>query len=289
MKAASNVLKDLLLTSQKIFMADLYTITLTDGTVLRYTSCDVPLIAGGNKYAILAITRTGTTQTRGIDVDTLNITINTDVQDTLPGGSTFMHGIAAGSFDNAEIRLDRVFSPTPFRLNMPAISSDYILFWWLGIFNIDEAGGIAVKVKAASMTQLLNTKFPRNVYYPPCIYTLGDSECGVDLSKYKISGTVRSGSTRSQIAVDLSIADGYLNQGSITFTSGNNVNVTRTIRSSSGSQIAVILPFQNAPQAGDTFIAIPACNKSMNICNSIFHNLAHYRGYPFIPVPETAY
>lgn len=289
MKQASTALKNLLLNSQVFFMADLYTITLTDNTVLRYTNCDVPLIVDGNKYSIMVVERNGTKQTRGISVDELDMTIETDKNDLIPGGLTYMQGTAAGTFDNAILRLDRVFSPIPFVFNMPPISRDYVLLWWVGIYNVDEAGGTTIEVKASSMTQFLNVKFPRNLYYPPCIYTLGDSQCGVNLANYQISGKVLSGSSRSVLLTSLSLPNGYLNQGSVIFKSGANTNVTRTIRSQVGSQITTILPFQTEPQPGDTIIVCPACTKAMDCCKNRFNNLANFRGYPFIPVPETAY
>ena len=289
MKQASDALKNLLLNSQVFFMADLFTITLTDGVVLRYTNCDVPLTVDGNKYSVMVIERNGTKQMRGINVDELDMTIDTDKNDVIPGGLTFLQGIAAGTFDNAILRIDRVFSPAPFIFNMPSISRDYVLLWWVGIFNVDEAGGTTVEVKASSMTQLLNVKFPRNLYYPPCIYTLGDSQCGVNLANYQIHGQVVSGSTRSVIRTNLSLGDGYLNQGSITFTSGANTNVTRTIRAQAGGQITTILPFQTVPQPGDLVTVCPGCTKAMDVCRNRFNNLANFRAYPFIPVPETAY
>lgn len=289
MKKASNALKSLLLNSQMFYMSDLFTITLSNGTILRYTNCDIPLTVGGNTYTCMLISRDGTTQTRGITVDELSLTIETDKQDILPGGLTFMQAVAAGTFKDAILRLDRVFSPTPFVFNMPAISNDYVLLWWVGILNIDEAGGLTVEVNAASMTQLLNVKFPRNLYYPPCIYTLGDSECSVVLSQYQVSGTTLAGSAKNTVLTNLALADGYLNQGSITFTSGDNTNVTRTIKSSANKQIATILPFQYLPQPGDTFIVCPGCTKSMECCKTRFNNLNKFRGFPFIPTEATVY
>jgi len=289
MKDASTALKNLLLNNQVFFMADLFTITLTNGTILRYTNCDVPLTVSGNKYLVLSITRKGTKQTRGISVDELDMTITTDKLDVIPGGLTFMQGIAAGTFDNSIIRLDRVFSPKPFIWNMPAISIDYVLLWWIGIFNVDEAGGLTAEIKAASMTQLLNVKFPRNLYYPSCIYTLGDSECGINLASYTVIGVVQAGSTRSNIITNLSLLDGYLNQGTVIFTSGVNTNVYSTIKSYANKQVALIRPLPSNPAVGDTFTVTPSCLKMVDRCISLFNNRVHFRGYPFIPVPETSY
>lgn len=289
MKAASEKLKQLLLNRQVFYMTDLFTITLTNGTALRYTNCDVKIATDGVVFQPLSIERTGTTQERGISVDEVSLTITVDRRDVIPGGLTFMQGIVNGAFENALLRIDRVFSPEPFRFNMPPISADYVLLWWIGLLNIDSAGGNTVEATAASMTQLLNVKFPRNLYYPPCIYTLGDVGCKVDVKRYEIAGQALAESSRSIIKSGLMLTDGYLTQGSVTFTSGANTNVTRTIRSNAGGEISVVLPFQTVPQAGDAFAVLPACDKSMNCCKYRFDNLRNFRGYPFIPVPETAY
>lgn len=289
MKQASDKLNQLLLNNQVFYMADLYTITLTNGAVLRYTNCDIALKVGGEIYQPFLIERTGTKQTRGISVDELNLTITVDQQDKIPGKLTFMQGVANGAFENALLKLDKVFSPEPFKFNMPAIDSDYVLLWWIGLFNIDSGGGNNVEATAASLTQLLNVKFPRNLYYPPCIYTLGDTGCKVSLDAFKMAGSISSESSRSELKSNLNITDGYLTQGSITFTSGVNTNVTRSIRTNIGGNITVVMPFQSAPSNGDTFTVLPACDKSMNCCGHRFNDLDHFRGYPFIPVPETAY
>lgn len=289
MKKASEKLNQLLLNTQVFYMTDLYTITLTNGVILRYTNGDIPLKVGANTYQPFLIERTGTTQERGISVDEVSLTITTDASDTIPGGLTFMQGVVNGAFEGALLQIDRVFSPDPFRFNMPAIEAEYALLWWVGLLNIDSAGGNTIEATASSMTQLLNVKFPRNLYYPPCIYTLGDVGCKVDANRFKVAGTAAAGSTRSQIKSNLVFADGYLTQGSITFTSGKNTNVTRSIRTNANGDIFVVLPFMDAPAPGDLFHVLPACDKSMNCCKYRFNNLQNFRGYPFIPVPETAY
>lgn len=289
MKRANEELNQLLLQQQVFYMADLYTITLTNGVILRYTTCDVKLLVGGNTYLPFLIERTGTKQARGISVDEVNLTITVDQNDVIPGGLTFMQGVVNGAFENAILQLERVFSPEPFRFNMPAISANYALLWWIGLFNINSAGGNTIEATAAAMTQLLNVKFPRNLYYPPCIYTLGDVGCKVDLNRFKVLGQAAAFGTRSIVKSNLTFNNGYLSQGSIKFTSGANTNVTRSIRSNTGGTISVVLPFQAVPEAGDTFEVLPACDKSMNCCRNRFDNLSNFRGYPFIPVPETAY
>lgn len=288
MKEASERLKRLLIESQTFYIADLYKITLTDGMVLRYTSADIALTVGDDCYAPLAIERDGTTQTNDISVDEMHLTITVDPSARLDHETTIMQAIAAGRFADAELELHRLFSPEPFTMFSGRIDADYALLWWLGRLNIERAGGITIEATVASMTELLNVKFPTHLYYPPCIYTLGDASCGVNLDAFQKQGTA-TGGTRSAIQSGLSLDNGYLAQGSITFTSGRNTGVTRTIRSNESGTITVVLPFYYPPAAGDTFYVLPACDKSMHCCKARFSNLARFRGYPFIPVPETAY
>ena len=288
MKEASERLKRLLIESQTLYIADLYKITLTDGMVLRYTSLDIALAVGDAQYAPLAIERDGTTQTNDISVDEMHLTITVDPMQRLDGATTIMQAVAAGRFADAEVELQRLFSPQPFTMFTGRVDPDYALLWWLVRLNIERAGGITIEATVASMTELLNVKFPTHLYYPPCIYTLGDASCGVNVEKFRKRGTV-TGGTRSVIETDLSIANGHLAQGSITFTSGRNAGVTRTIRTNERGVITVVMPFYYLPDAGDAFNVLSACDKSMDCCKQRFDNLLHFRGYPFIPVPETAY
>ena len=288
MKTASTALKQLLLNNQEFYIADLYKIEMTNGSDLLYTSTDVPLVVGGKRYTPIVVERGGTTQTNDISVDELDVTFGVDSERMIDSGTSFLQGVVSGSFENSKITIYRLFSPKPFALGMEEISDDYSLPWWTGIFNIQEAGGVTVKASADSATQLLNTKFPVNLYYPPCIRTLGDKNCGVDLTKFQETGSVKSAS-RSVIETGLNLNNDYLKQGSIKFTSGKNLNVTRAIKGNVGGSVTVVMPFYYTPDEGDTFIVMPACDKSMNCCKLRFGNLQHYRGYPFIPVPETAY
>ena len=288
MKAASERLKRLLIESHTFYIADLYKITLTDGMVLRYTSADIALIVGDERYTPLAIERDGTTQTNDISVDEMHLTITVDPSERLDRETTILQAIVAGRFADAELELYRLFSPEPFTIFMECIDSDYALLWWLGRLNIESAGGITIEATVASMTELLNVKFPTHLYYPPCIYTLGDQSCSVNLDKFRQKGT-STGGTRSVIQSELTLGNGYLAQGSITFTAGRNAGVTRTIRTDTAGDISVVMPFYYPPAVGDTFCVLPACDKSMKCCKERFNNLKRFRGYPFIPVPETAH
>ena len=51
--------------------------------------------------------------------------------------------------------------------------------------------------------------------------------------------------------------------------------------------ITVAIPFSGAPVGGSTFTIYPGCDRSHTTCNGRFSNLSHYRGYPYVPRPES--
>ena len=54
-----------------------------------------------------------------------------------------------------------------------------------------------------------------------------------------------------------------------------------------GLTIVLSFPLVNAPAAGDTFTIYQGCDHTWTTCNAPFGNLANFRGYPFIPPPQT--
>ena len=80
MKTATKELIDLLHGSDEFQMADLYTITLSGGQVMRHTSADMPVVWDGQTYEAhkLIIKRGATRIAVGLDVDsnTLQIACN---------------------------------------------------------------------------------------------------------------------------------------------------------------------------------------------------------------------
>jgi hypothetical protein len=53
--------------------------------------------------------------------------------------------------------------------------------------------------------------------------------------------------------------------------------------------IALLAPFPNAAAAGDAFTIYPGCDKTLdaNGCAK-FANTARFKGYPYVPDPQTA-
>ena len=94
----------------EIRMADLYTITLTSGTVLRYTTWDANLTVLGNTFLSGPphIKRSQIEEKLGLDVSALDLEISASLSDTI-NGVPVLQLIANGAFDGATLRIDRLF------------------------------------------------------------------------------------------------------------------------------------------------------------------------------------
>jgi hypothetical protein len=80
--------------------------------------------------------------------------------------------------------------------------------------------------------------------------------------------------------------------GKFTFTSGILNGLSRTVQICDLTTGAAVMygPFPSAPNFGDSFIMRMGCNKSFTDSNGCpkFSNQLRFRGFPFVPQPETA-
>ena len=284
MKVASDALINLLHTQDKFYMADLYKITLTNGNVIRWTSADIDLTVGTEVYESFAIKRDKIKSTIGIEVDELSVEIYCDGSETVLGFK-LLPALINGTFSNAILELYRIFLPTW----MSQVNTDYILLSFIGILDIDEVTGSNAKLKAKSMTNLLNISLPRNKYMPSCLNTLYDTTCALSKANFSETLTVLEGSTRSIIKFSSSKTAGYYNLGTMTFLNGANTNVSRGIREHTVGQLKLSYPLDATPIAGNNFEVYAGCDKCQSTCINKFHNISNIRAYPWIPNPETLY
>lgn len=268
---------------QQYLLADAYTFTLQSGTVLRYTNAQQDFTLGANTFSSAGplFVRSTIRQMRGVEVDTLDLTI-TDVNPTLINGVPFMQALRSGMFDAATLVLNRIFFSAPGVLVNSSGTGDIILF--SGRVADIDVGRFVAQMRVNSDLELLNIQLPRNVYQPGCLNTVYDSGCTLAKATWQVSGTALAGSTSGALQVSMAQADGWFDQGLVTFTSGVNVGITRTVRTYAGGVMTLIAPFPNAPASGDTFTARPGCDKSQATCQNKFSNLANFRGHPYVPI-----
>ena len=97
MRAASPALIALLASSDRFIMADLYTITLVGGSVLRYSAAPTALFANGYTFALgPKFERSKTKIVIGTQVDELEVKIYTEPTDLI-GGLPFLQAAWQGS------------------------------------------------------------------------------------------------------------------------------------------------------------------------------------------------
>jgi len=201
-------------------------------------------------------------------------------------GIPFLQALRQGLFDGAFLQRDRAFL---YAWGAPPIGT--VTLFHGRISSIDKIGRVEAQLKVKSDLVLLDTDFPRNIYQASCIHILFDSGCALAKSAYATSGTVGSGSTTMLINwTNTNPLATAFNEGTITFTSGELDGFSATIGLSGSTSLAMIQPLPIAPQPGDTFNAYPGCNHTTGVGGcATFNNLVHFRGYPNVPPPATAF
>lgn len=301
MKTASPALISLLNSSDQFIMADLFTITTRFGEVLRYTTTDRDVKHGGNTFTCTGpnIKRGTTKCVLGLEVDTLEVNIGASTSHLL-NGAPFVASALSGALDGATFLLERAFFTDLSWVNIGTPSAVGAVIQFTGRVSDVDGTRSSLKVMVKSDLELLNVKMPRNVYEPSCSRVLYDSGCGVNRAAHTYTGKqVLTAGSRSHFYTNLygigegSLSGSAIDLGVITFTSGANAGLSRTVKSwlesdgSGSAAIRVAFPFPSVPQPGDSFNVSKGCPKNMDTCSRRFGNLVRFRGFPFVPAPET--
>jgi uncharacterized phage protein (TIGR02218 family) len=266
---------------------DLYTITLANGQVLRWTSADAPIIGNGQIWALgPGIERTRCKWSIGVEVDTMTITLVADAARPVPiGGVPLLAYIARGGFMRARVQVDRCF------WGIGATAPVGALLWFAGrVGEVPEVDRHGAQLTVKSELELLTVQVPRELYQSGCLRTVYDSECGLSTAAFQAAGAATSISSvgRTVFTSNLTQASGFFDLGTLTWTSGGNAGVSRTVKSQVGGEIGLLSPLPAAVAVGDSFTILPGCDGLQSTCSSKFSNLARFKGQPYIPQAETA-
>ncbi|AOA58282.1 DUF2163 domain-containing protein [Acinetobacter larvae] len=274
-----------LLDADQFLMADLYTITTIQGDVYRYTNFDTHLTVSGLLYRADGpiISREGISLSLGVEVDSLSISIQVTGEESLDQ-IRMVQAFHNGVLDGARFKLERVF------LNYmnPGDTSAGTIKLFEGRIIEPEFDRNSIDAHVASDTDVLNVQMPRNLYQPSCLNTLFDGGCGLLRSEYAVNATLETGSTEYRLLCQLSQPQGWFTQGVVEFTQGVNKGLKRTVRLHESGALLLTLPLLDMPAVGELIKVYPGCDKRLDTCMNRFNNRDHFRGQPFIPVPETA-
>jgi len=289
---------------QSVIPPDCFTLTLADGTVYRYTNADVPVtIYRGEDpnrtdwlsnfslpdtigitpavFVANAIRIQGLKSSLkiGLDVDEQEITIYATASELIQGLPALV-AMRAGVFDNATIQRETAFL---WAWGLPAIGA--VTRFHGFVSTIGKIGYSEAQLRVKSDLVRLDTPYPRNIYQPTCMHVLFDSGCTLIKSAFAVNGTVGSGSTQYAIHWTDAHADGYFEQGTVTFLTGQLAGQNLTVKSSTGSLLTMADAMPAAPHVGDTFHVYPGCDHTPAGGCTKLNNLSHFRGFPRVPPP----
>lgn len=284
------------LASSQYVKAELYDIALTSGTTIRLTDYDLPLTVGANTYGANVIISRGTvSQKLGLEVQTLDLTLAPQADAPTPltvGGVGLLQAVRAGYLDGARVTMSKVFMQKP-ASGLAVNTNNESVPWFTGRVSEATAGRQSAKISVESDLALLNVQMPRNLLQSGCTHSLFDAGCGLVKATYTTAGAVTATGPNSQatFTTNLAAAANYYALGVITFTSGANNGLSATVKAHSNTNgtLTLVAPLLSTPATGDTFTIVPGCDKVQATCSSKFSNLAHFGGFPYVPVPETIY
>ena len=285
---------------QQFVIADLYTFTLLDGTVLRYAcgdglSSSIPF--GGINFIIDGpqIERSAIETAIGLKAGKMDLTIY-PLASHLIGSTPFLTAVRRGALDGATVRYESCVD-TERAANTIAFDFDTsrgsVLRFLGRVSQIDEITRDSVQLTCKDPLELLDMQLPRDLYQSGCANTLFDSLCLLAEASFAVSGTVSS-ATALVIGTALTQPADYFSLGRIKFTSGPANGIVASVKSYAGGTFTLLGPLSVLPAAGNTFTAYPGCPKTMSACANAdssvgpaFDNIVHFRGYPFVPTPDT--
>lgn len=304
MRDASAALQAYLAQNDTFVIVDLYTFSLPNGSVLRYsgwtTGLTIPgtLFPGGSlNYNATGYTafslgprfgRSMVTTKIGVEPTELDISVFAGAGDRI-GTFTFAEAVRVGELDGATVELDRFFAPPQANGAGLAMSLGAIV-WFCGRVAETDVGRTTISFKVKSLMNLLAVQqMPRRLYQAACTHVFGDAMCAFNRASLATTQSALSGSTQAQIVTSLNPNPATLyDQGTIIGATGANAGLTRTVTQVSGGVVSVLKAWLYPVAAGDTFQLLPGCDHTVAMCQNTFNNLSHYGGFPYIPPPELA-
>lgn len=287
LRAASSALKTALAAGNVAYSADLFTVTLASGTVFYWTSWNADLVVGGNTFISSGqwLKRSRWNVVNTMTIPTLEITIMTG-NAAFAGGAQLKTQAHNGLFDGASLFLQRVFMPTP---------GDVTTLGTVDLFKGDvgkvQVIGSTITLHVKGRNNRLNVPAPRNTYQTTCLHTFCDPGCTLNRATFTASYVVGTSPAPSATFLPWTTAPGtpslYL-LGSVTMTSGAASGSKRSIVNADSTGLTLAYPLYETPAHLDTFSAFQGCNKTFQTCNVTYANAVNFRGFPFVPLPETA-
>ena len=292
MKAISTALLDYLLSVdvESTTIADLFTITLPSGLVMRITDFQIPLTYAGNVYLP---TRWGSWRCNGTKcalgsmASSAEFEVFAGTDELMPVWLCSINEAAQlGLFDAATILIE-----TAYDVETGIVATGFTVTRFGGqITSFTPVGRTTIKGEAKPYTFTLNQNMPRKVLQPSCGWVLFDAGCTLNPAGFSASNTVGAGTNNAVITAASTITQpsGYFSQGVLKFTTGRNAGLSQGILVQAGNLIQLVRPFLFPVALGDAFAIQAGCDHTVQTCLGKFNNLINIGAMPFIPDRERA-
>lgn len=283
MKTITAQLQTFLNSATQFATCDLLTITLNGGTVIRATNADIDVTWNSTVYSSSAVKFGRSKTSSAVGGKTAEVQLDLYADDTtLLNGIPLLKAVRAQALDGAQIRIDTLFL-SDWRTPQGIVNN------FLGMCAAVEAGRTSAKVTAKAYTHLLDAQMPRNFYQPGCMHTLYDAGCTLNIASFTVSGAVQAGSGNLTINCStLTQTAGWFTRGFVTFSNGANSGLRYTVSNFVPGVLTLTKPLTYPIAVGDAFTVCAGCDHQQATCKNKFNNLVNFRGYPYVPVPETA-
>jgi hypothetical protein len=281
-RAAAQAVVDALAGSD-LATVDLWTFVLPQGTQ-RWVNGPADVVIGATTWSRTApIVRLGgpVTGTSGVEVATLDVSL--EGGPTI-GGSKITALAATGSFDDADVLLQRLYLPTP----ATAPTADHLVTMFRGyVSDPVKPSSSRVDLVVRNILGRAEDEIPRRQVGPMCPWTWGDSltanRCGIVRASYQASDTINATGTTTQSIVLVTGSSAYLVKGAtLTFSDGQQ----RVIQSwTAGTKTAVIdAPLAAIPSGSITIHR--GCDKTPSATTGcgFYANLVRFGGWLQVPM-----
>ena len=289
--------------------ADCFAITLPTGAVLYATSgqWDITFLSGtpgwsgaqttfkAGQYGVWARGAITSEASYQCNSNTMSLTCVPQQGTAYPGLSLGILNAALNHlFDGATVWVYTAYMPFGQYGNVSAGIETKFQGTITKIPNISRA---AIEFECADPFYLLNMKVPSRLLQSNCPWTFLDSNCTLNVANYNVVFTAKAGSDQNTLipVVAFTRPDGWFTQGLVTCLTGQNAGLSQTVKANVGGNITVMLPWILPVSAGDTFMGIAGCDKTLTACKTRTRsdatpvdNSINFGGTPFVPVPSAS-
>lgn len=284
---------DVIESKSRVFV-DCYTITPISGDPIRIASHSDDVTVQTVDTAMLHTYKAGVVLIKGLmsesnvgmEVSEQDIEVSYDRSMSYQAHVTWPTAILQGRLDGATISKDRYYKQDWFSPFVGGVK----VFRGL-VSNVDSVGPLSARIKVKSDLVLLDTKMPKTLHLTGCQNVFGGPGCGISLAALAVVGAVGAGATR--LVIPWASSDSGYTKGKVHIANGDSVVRVRTIVKADASSMTLAYPLDFDPAETLEFTAFPGCSRTTDPTTGCprFYPAdwqEHYRGFPFVPVAESA-